>query len=103
MRVLSMSLLALAACGSREEPLRIRQRSETPIAPGVVLKVGDIRLGGGAQLAVVAGSKTLLEKEARAGDRLDVAVDGQAWEVEVLRLEHHLAHEDYVHVFVRRK
>lgn len=102
MRVLPFVLLAATACAPREKPLRLRQRSDTPIAGGATLKVGDIRLGGGALLNVVAGGKTVAEKEARPGDRLPFTHQGQVWEIEVLRLENHLTHEDYVHLFVRR-
>ncbi len=102
MRVLPFVLLAATACGSREEPLRLRQRSDQPLADGATLKIGDIRLGGGALLRVVAGGKILAETEARPGDRLPFVVQGRAWEIEVLRLENHLTHEDYVHLLVRR-
>lgn len=93
----------LAACSPREEPLRLKQRSETSLAPDVVLKVGDVEMDGDVFLSVLEKGAPVAQKELRKGGVFPFQAGGAAWEVEVARLEPHVLNEDYVHLFVRRK
>jgi len=98
----SMLWTLMACSGSEGEPLRVAQRSEMPLAPGVVLKVEDIEIDNGARLSVIVDGAPVAQKRVQAGDVIAFDARGSHMEVEVVRLENHVMHEDYLHVLVRR-
>jgi hypothetical protein len=103
--ILLVAALLSGACRAPTPPRKVRQRSELVVAPGLTVHVGDIHQVRGSAIVTVVGPRgaQIAEKEAHPGDVIPFESDGQRWQVEVVRFENHLLHDDYAYIRVQRR
>jgi len=103
--ILLVAVVLSGACRGQTPPRKVRQRSEMVVAPGLTIHVGDIHQVRGSVMVTVVGPRgtQIAEKEAHPGDVLPFESEGQRWQVEVVRFENHLLHDDYAYLRVQRR